>query len=340
MIGKQVRCKKCGSTFTVSEKSSTPIETVFEQTIPSSQPPPSQTDEYVQRPPPASSSTLAIVSLCLGLVSFCVGLLAGIPAIITGIIAWQHIRKSRGQLGGQGLAIAGIATGGAGSVINLLVGLVLLLPAIQQARDDARRIKSKNNLRQIGLALLNYHDAHRALPPGGVFTREGKGHHGWQSMLLPYIDRSNIYNEINYHVPWDDPSNTKPFQREISVLLIPGVSETHDASGYGLSHYTGNSHVFGRNSFLGFSDILDGTSNTILAGEVGESFMPWGHPENWRDPSLGINKGPHTFGSPWRQGVQFMFGDASVRFINNDIDPKVLKALSTPNGGEVIEERF
>ena len=59
-----------------------------------------------------------------------------------------------------------------------------------------------------------------------------------------------------------------------------------------------------------------------------------------RDPSLGINKGPNTFSSPGGRGVQFIFGDSSVRFINNDIDPKVLKALATPNGGEVIEERF
>jgi prepilin-type processing-associated H-X9-DG protein len=84
------------------------------------------------------------------------------------------------------------------------------------------------------------------------------------------------------------------------------------------------------------SDITDGLSNTLLAGEVNGNFKPWGYPANWRDPALGINKSPDGFGSPWRRrkGANFLFADGSIHFIQDDIDPVILKALSTPDGGE------
>ena len=85
-------------------------------------------------------------------------------------------------------------------------------------------------------------------------------------------------------------------------------------------------------------DVTDGLSNTIFAGEVADHFQPWGHPVNWRDPALGINK----FAGRLRRAVaergQLPFMDGSVRFLSNTIDPAVLQALSTPNGGEKIPE--
>ncbi len=70
------------------------------------------------------------------------------------------------------------------------------------------------------------------------------------------------------------------------------------------------------------------------------NFKPWGYPANWRDPALGINKSPNSFGAPWRstKGANFTFADGSVRFIKEDIDPATLKSLSTPNGGESIKD--
>ena len=87
------------------------------------------------------------------------------------------------------------------------------------------------------------------------------------------------------------------------------------------------------------NDITDGLSNTLLAGEAAGNFKPWGYPANARDPALGINKTPDGFGGPWisKKGANFMFADASIRFFTDDIDPAVLKALSTPNGGESVK---
>jgi prepilin-type processing-associated H-X9-DG protein len=83
-------------------------------------------------------------------------------------------------------------------------------------------------------------------------------------------------------------------------------------------------------------EVTDGESNTLMAGEVKSRFKPWGDPTNWRDPSLGINRSPDGFGGPFEGGASFLFVDGSVRFIKNTIDPSVLKALSTPQGGERV----
>ncbi|HEY4260516.1 MAG TPA: DUF1559 domain-containing protein, partial [Schlesneria sp.] len=83
----------------------------------------------------------------------------------------------------QAIAIAGV----------ILLAALLLLPAIQQAREAARRTQSKNNLKQFGLALNNYHDSHQSWPAGGTFSRDGHGMHGWAILLIPYLEASPLY---------------------------------------------------------------------------------------------------------------------------------------------------
>ncbi|MFH1301878.1 MAG: DUF1559 domain-containing protein, partial [Planctomycetota bacterium] len=104
------------------------------------------------------------------------------------------------------------------AIIAILIAL--LLPAVQQAREAARRSTCKNNLKQIGLALHNYHDTHKVFPPGAIVTMidtgsgtstqwtpwleagntTGAGRHGtsWMLMILPFVDQANIYNKWNF----------------------------------------------------------------------------------------------------------------------------------------------
>ena len=84
------------------------------------------------------------------------------------------------------------------------------------------------------------------------------------------------------------------------------------------------------------NDVIDGTSNTIMAGEVVSRFKPWGDPLNSRDSALGINRSPDGFGGPFEGGANVLFVNGSVHFIKDTVDPKMLKALSTPRGGEPI----
>jgi len=210
----------------------------------------------------------------------------------------------------------------------------------------ARGSTSKNNLKQVGLAMHNYHETYAVLPPGGTFNKTGQPQHSWVSQVLPFLDQASLYDRIDFNQPWEAEVNQKPFQTRISTIYSPGMKSDYDNGksseeafqGYQPTHYVANSRVLNVNSNMKFDQISDGISNTILAGEIKSYIKPWGDPKNFRDPALGINRQKNGFGSPFTGGAHFLLGDGSVRFISEDIDPAVLKALSTPNSGEPVGE--
>src|SRR5262249_6619533 len=200
------------------------------------------------------------------------------------------------------------------------------------------RMRSQNILRQVGLAAHNYHDTYNTLPPGGTFAPDGSMLHSWETHLLPYIPY--VAPRIDLTRPWNDPRNARYFKGVLPEFINPGFRfpELTDAEGFGLSHYAANSHVLGANRRMKLDDITDGTSTTLLFGEVNAGFKPWGHPVNWRDPVRGINRGPDGFGgAPGSGGAGFAMADGSARFLSERIDPTVLRALSTPRGGEEVD---
>ena len=214
------------------------------------------------------------------------------------------------------------------------------------SRAAARRSTSKNNLKQIGLAMHGYHDSFRQLPAGGTFDSTGQPHHGWVAQLLPYLDQGPLLQQIDFNQPWNAEVNRKPFQTRINMIYNPGIVSDYDTGksskeafqGYQPAHYAANSQMFSVNTKNNFRQIKDGSSNTIFAGKIKANIKPWGDPRNFRDPGLGINRSARGFGSPFVGGANFLMGDGSVRFLSEDIDPAVLKALSTPNGGEPVGE--
>jgi prepilin-type processing-associated H-X9-DG protein len=201
----------------------------------------------------------------------------------------------------------------------------------------APRTQSMNNLKQIALAAHDYHaDGHNTFPPGATFDAQGSAYHGWHTLLLPYLEHENLYKTIHLDKPWDHPDNAAAFQTRVREYLNPAADPDRNPAGLALTHYAGNARLLGGDTGFSIKQITDGTSNTLFAGEVAGNFRPWGHPVNWRDPALGINRSPDGFGSPFRGGANFVFADGSVRFIKSDVSPQVLKALSTPAGGEDV----
>lgn len=101
------------------------------------------------------------------------------------------------------------------AIIAILIAL--LLPAVQQAREAARRSACKNNLKQIGLAMHNYHDTHSVFPPGIIdVTLSGTQHNllGWGTMILPFLDQAPLYNQIGSHNGFDSAEG--PWQLALS----------------------------------------------------------------------------------------------------------------------------
>ncbi|MCA9006820.1 MAG: DUF1559 domain-containing protein [Planctomycetaceae bacterium] len=173
------------------------------------------------------------------------------------------------------------------AIIAILIAL--LLPAVQQAREAARRSSCKNNFKQIGLALHNYHDTHRVFPPG--YCRAGTDIYnnfiGWGTFILPFLDQANLYNQIQskggFNNKWYDSTFSTIGTIEAKTVLPayicpsdPMGGTNSDISGYGKSNYlmVGSKYpasapviAFGRNSDIRIRDLTDGVSNTMLGGE-------------------------------------------------------------------------
>jgi len=165
------------------------------------------------------------------------------------------------------------------AIIGVLVAL--LLPAVQAAREAARRSSCSNNLKQLGLALHNHHDTYGKFPSREGVKSGGYGRLGGLLDILPFIEQGNAYDNIFATTPLTSTpwSGYAPFLIEIDAFICPSspdhmVSETLGNHSYhfcaGDSYITNTTKprgVFGRNSFLGMKDITDGTSNTLAMAE-------------------------------------------------------------------------
>jgi prepilin-type N-terminal cleavage/methylation domain-containing protein/prepilin-type processing-associated H-X9-DG protein len=106
------------------------------------------------------------------------------------------------------------------AIIAVLIGL--LLPAVQKVREAAARTQCTNNLKQIGLALHNYHHAHRLFPPGRT---GGNNDHSWTAFILPYIEQDNVHRLYHYTVPWNDSANAAAVRVPIKIFACPSTPE-------------------------------------------------------------------------------------------------------------------
>jgi len=294
------------------------------------------------------------------------------------------------------------------SIIGVLIAL--LLPAVQAAREAARRMQCTNNLKQIGLALHNYQSSYDVFPPGysslwdkdsgDAGTAEddiGPGW-GWASMILPQMEQTAVFNAINFALTMTSRANdTAQFIRFNSYLcpsdnpqqLIPVRDEANANTLYTVAsgNYIGmfgtgeigeapgaGDGMFYRNSRLSFANLIDGSSQTLMVGERSHnlSYVTWtgrsiggylfktslfegGTDQFAADPEesftmilgpVGTENGPRTPNHPmahvedyWSYhpgGVNFLFGDGSVRFLKNQINKNVYQALATRAGGEII----
>ena len=216
------------------------------------------------------------------------------------------------------------------------VGLALFLPAVQQAKTAAEITQSKNNLRMQGIALHDYMESHRGFPSNTVFNADGTPTRSWVTELLPYLDQAHLYDQVDQSIAWNNPGNRHIFAQPLEDMTNPLVSETPttNASGYAEAHYAGNTHMFNGPVAYDLRDIRDGTSNTMLAGEVSGNFAAWGDPGNLRDPIAGLGSGPNQFGPvAGTPGVQILFADGSVQSFSQSVSSDVLEAIAKPDDG-------
>jgi len=222
-------------------------------------------------------------------------------------------------------SVASPATGG------VLVGL--LLPAVQAAREAARRAQCVNNLKQIGLAMHNYASVNGAFPRPAVTDKQGKPLLSWRVTILPYLEQQGLYNRFKLDEPWDSPHNQALLKEMPSTYLCPSRAQVEPfATTYQV--FTGNGALFESGADMRLAAITDGTSNTVMVVEA-QKEVPWTRPDDLTfDPAAA----PSLFGagSSHPGGFDALFADGSVRFLKNTINLSVFRSLITRAGGEVI----
>lgn len=219
------------------------------------------------------------------------------------------------------------------AVIVLLVAL--FLPAVRTAPNAGRRTQCKNHLKQIGLALFNYHDVYGTFPPAYTVDADGKPLHSWRTLILPWLDQAPLYNQINLSKPWDDPANTAAFQTPLDAFSCPSAASPKGQSSY-LAVVTPNSCLRPLESQT-IPQIKDGASTTLLVIEVApENAVPWMSPQD-ADENLLLGYGPKTKDAH-TGGRHALMADGAVRFLSHNLPANTMQALISVAGGETIGE--
>jgi hypothetical protein len=208
----------------------------------------------------------------------------------------------------------------------------LLPPLVNRTEEAARRNTSINRLKQIGIAMHNYHDINKSFPPAAK-CKDGKRLLSWRVLILPLVEQQKLYEQFHLDEPWDSEHNRKliPRMPEVyrsSLSLPPGKTT--------FLGIAGQSGMFPGCQGLHIRDVTDGTSNTIWVVNTDDArAVDWTKPEDFTPvPERPLDGLLGHF----PDGFVALFVDASVHFIPKTVSPKTAKALFTRNGGEVIDK--
>jgi hypothetical protein len=199
--------------------------------------------------------------------------------------------------------------------------------------SPAQRLRSANNLKQIMLALHNYHDVEGHFPTDSR-TKDGKPLLSWRVHILPYVEQQELYKQFKQDEPWDSEHNKKLIDKMPKVFRSPRQGE-------GLKDRTtylaplGPGLMWDDPKGLPISKITDGTSNTIALVESGDDrAVIWTKPEDItidpKDPLAGLL-------GHYGEGFHAAMADGSVRFVKKSVDPKALWALFTRASGDSVD---
>ena len=237
----------------------------------------------------------------------------------------------------SGAVVAVVVVAATVGMLLLCGGMLtaLLLPATQTARQAARRAQCSNNLKQILLALHNYHDVWGTFPPAYAVDENGNRMHSWRALLLPYID-PNLANQYRYDEPWNGPNNSLLAKQCPAVFACP---DDPNAVGGNTSYFVvvGPRTLFPGKQPLALHAATDGTANTIAVVEVSGQAVNWLQPHDLDMATLPLDVGaPGGLGGNHAQGVNVGMADGSVHFLPPDTPREMIQGMLTRDGGEVV----
>ena len=207
------------------------------------------------------------------------------------------------------------------------LAVALLLPAVNAGRQAARRQQSMNNMRMLGLALHQYHDTYRTLPPAVVTDAEGKPLYSGRVLLLPFLEESPTYDAFDKSKAWNSPENQAVTSRPIRVFQDPNHQGAPNTPRCDYVFVTGTDTVFEGSKSVSFARVTDGTSNTMVMVQTATGPANWAEPTDWNADSGQAPKGDYP------GIVMVLLADGSVRAMSTQGLQAAMKPLTQKSDG-------
>lgn len=210
------------------------------------------------------------------------------------------------------------------------VMIALLLPAVQAAREAARRMQRQNNVKQVGLALHNYHAAYKQLPFTEVTDASGRPMLGWRLAISPFVEGQPQWEALAKDEPWDSESNLALVQNPPMAYQSP-TGEIGETSIFAVVAPSG---LFPPTPMtkVEFGDVRDGLSSTLMLIELPNRSVPWTSMDNLTpDEAFAAIRDlqpPNV--------AHVLIGDGAVQALSPDVDRETFDAMISKDGGENV----
>jgi hypothetical protein len=228
-----------------------------------------------------------------------------------------------------------------GGTVMMIVGLVIscLMPAVNDTRTPSRRSQCSNHLRQIGISLQNYHDTYGSFPPVHIADSKGQPIHSWRVLILPFMEQQALYDRYRFDEPWDGPNNRKLHNEIMHVYCCPSCPKGQPKTDTSYVAVIGPNTVWPGSKATKFTDLSDGTSNTIMVVETFNSGIHWMEPRD-----LHMTQMPLVVNPQQGQGISSdhpnvalaVFADGHTSALTSKTPPDILRRLLTIADGEPI----
>jgi Protein of unknown function (DUF1559) len=211
-------------------------------------------------------------------------------------------------------------------------GVILLLKFPWPEPEWPARALASNHLHEIALAIINYSDGNRGMPPPAIYSDDGKPLLSWRVLILPYIQQDNRFRQFRLNEPWDSPHNLKLLD-DMPSIYAPTSSVEAPPHHTFFRVFVGKGAAFEGSQRLRYpEDFLDGTSKAILVVDAAEP-VPWTKPDELAySPDQPLPK----VGGLFRDVFLVVMADTSVKTVSKKVSEATLRAAITRNGRDKL----
>ena len=295
------------------------------ETVPPASPPEGQPFQFHLKHLLGLTALVAVV--CAALASVGVGITLAIVTILVPLavfLVWRSLSEA--------------------SVVFVILAMLtaLIIPTDSQGISPGRRAICTNHLKQIALALHNYHDHYGCFPPAYIADENGKPMHSWRVLLLPYLEEEDLYKAYDFNEPWDGPNNRKLLDRCPTIFRCPSERNGRERPSSETSYLAviGPHTMWPGQQCVKFDDVPDGFSHTIMVVEAADSGIHWLEPRDLHvlqmNPAVNPEHG-QGISSKHTGRANVALVDGAVWILPDTATTENIKALLTRDGGEKVD---